>query len=229
VGARFLEARQLVPVAVVVVDTTTSQLVTTRAVGLVVVGNSCVPCHTAELSDSRLATTDVHGVVAPPEAHISPPAVVAMRERLLEPSAGVEMPVVVVDTTTSHCVTARESCDAHAAAFEADGAGGAVERTMVDLTNLIVAIQLAWPEASVASEVVALGHHLLKGRLRGPTAIAIVHTTTGHGVATVWCHTDDASIVRVGRPCGTGELILGVHTDQFPIHEPMVPGMRIHP
>jgi len=210
-GLRLLEARQVVEVAVVVGNTAAGQLVATRAADAVVVGNTGVASHTGQATDSRPATTDVHGVLTPAETHISPPAVVAMGVGLLEPRVLVEVPVVVIDTTTSHGVTARKRRDAHTAASEVVRACCALKGTNGCLTMLIVASEAARTKASVATEGVAVGEHFLEGREVVPVAVVVVHTTTSHGVPTVNVRVDNASVVRGCSPSGTVEIVSAMH------------------
>merc|ERR1711959_886153 len=85
---------------VVVVDTTGSDSVTMRAGHTVVVATARLAAHATEgTTTGSLAATHVHGVVTPAEAHITTPGV-AVGAGLLETGTGVEVAVVVVQTTS---------------------------------------------------------------------------------------------------------------------------------
>merc|ERR1719482_865484 len=97
--------------------------------------------------------------------------------------------------------------DAHTAASEVVRACCALKGTNSCPTILIVASEAARTEASVATEVVAVGEHFLEGREVVPVAGVVVHTTTSHGVPTVRGSVDNASVVRGCSPSGTLELV----------------------
>jgi len=102
---RCLECGSLVPVAIVVVDTTTSGNVASGQVSL------CCPhamlvSRTSDAMIARQATAaGVAGDMSRTETCVASP-VRAMRVTLLERREVVEMPITVIDATTDHCVPA---------------------------------------------------------------------------------------------------------------------------
>jgi len=105
VGMSCLEATQLVEMAVLVVDATASQLVPrgARCMGVVLVCSTPGCDALQPVSAGRLAPTGVDCEIAPAEAHVASP-LIAIREGFLKSRPGVEVAVVVVNTTTSHRV-----------------------------------------------------------------------------------------------------------------------------
>merc|ERR1712164_67705 len=151
---------------------------------------------------------DIHGVVAPTEAHVSLPAI-AGGVRLLKPSLLVEAAVVVVQTTSSHGV-ARGDIHSFRATARESPAPDAAGKATIDFARLTVASELTRSEAGITTEPITLRHHLFEGRLGIPAAVVVVHATTSGGVAAVRANVDDTSIVRLGAACRTCKAIPGV-------------------
>merc|ERR1712093_646349 len=181
---------------VVVVHTARGHLVATGARNAVVVATARLASGTDEtLATGGLATTHVDGVITPAETHITAPGV-AVGASLLEAGAGVEVAVVVVETTSSHGVATGETDITDTGTTEAQGASGARKSAEVGLASTVVAGKTTGAEASVATEVVAFGHGLLESTELIPGAVVVDHTTSEHGVATGRDSTDDTGVVR---------------------------------
>merc|ERR1711871_1625141 len=94
---------QFPPIAIVVVDPTTCDMVATMARSFLIVATLACNCLTTEAS----ASPHICCVITPAVAHVSSPHV-AIRARLLELCFRVEVAVMIVDTTTCHYISRRQ-------------------------------------------------------------------------------------------------------------------------
>jgi hypothetical protein len=151
----------MIPLTAMLVLTTASQGVTARALNVVPVANAGLTGDTGQMPGVCVAAPThliVKATVA--ETHVTEPCIVAMRLGGLEGGVLIEVTVMVVHTAASSDVATRQTGHGDTVSVLVSRTSGTMHAR--EAAHAVVAGHAAWPEASVATPVVTLGHGLLE-------------------------------------------------------------------